>query len=436
MQKSQGSISFSTAVLMGINIIVGSGIFISSKDLALAAGSMSIWIYPLVGLLLIPVAWSVAEAARIFPGAGGFYNYSKIGFGSETMGFMANWLYLLGYLGTASTQLTGIRSVILVGQFHFMWADQHPFLFNFIFIAILSLLNLLSLEVISKIQGLVTILKVLPLIAVIAIFGFYWNPDFTFKAPEALGMLAAIPAAAFSFWGFESCCSIGHLVKGGAAKASQAILVAFGLAIVLYSLFYFGVMNIMGLQNLAIFDVAGFPNFLGLGAGLSGGLLFALICAILVCMINGNYGVTLFNITNFYTLASEKMLFASNTLVKTNKNGRPYILVAFNAVVVLALVTFITSLKVFFGFIALGVVPTFLLTSLSVLLTHKRNGLFGRAFLAGLSVIICAVLIIFSWMSMGDDFVTRLMFASPIFVGAVLGLVMFKIQKSKTVAGQ
>jgi predicted neutral ceramidase superfamily lipid hydrolase len=148
-------------------------------------------------------------------------------------------------------------------------------------------------------------------------------------------------------------------------------------------------------------------------------------------MLNGSFGITLFNITNAQSLANENLLFGSKTLIKTNRFGRPFYIVLVHALIVLTLLTFITDLNIYFGFIGLGVVTTLLLTSLSVTITHFKNAAKGKTFLAFLSTIACVALLISSWIALGNDTTTRLIYAAPIMIASILGLVMFKIKKSQ-----
>lgn len=110
--SGHGKIGFWPAVLMNINIIVGAGILFSPAPMAALAGSVSFLAWALVGLLVFPVIWSIAQAPRAFPGEGGFYNYCTKGI-NPTAGFVAQWAYLLGYLGTATTMLIVIREALV-----------------------------------------------------------------------------------------------------------------------------------------------------------------------------------------------------------------------------------------------------------------------------------------------------------------------------------
>ena len=56
MSRSQ-KLSLFSAILININIMLGSGIFINTAVLTQQAGSLGALVYPIVGLLLFPLLW-------------------------------------------------------------------------------------------------------------------------------------------------------------------------------------------------------------------------------------------------------------------------------------------------------------------------------------------------------------------------------------------
>lgn len=71
--------------------MVGSGILVGPGIMAKIAGNASFLTWTLVALLLFPVVLSIVELSRLFPGAGGFYLYTKEGLG-PLAGFLSGWL--------------------------------------------------------------------------------------------------------------------------------------------------------------------------------------------------------------------------------------------------------------------------------------------------------------------------------------------------------
>ena len=65
-------ISLTTAILMNINIMVGSGILIGPGIMAGISGNASFLSWFFVALLFLPIVLSTVQMSRMCPGAGGF----------------------------------------------------------------------------------------------------------------------------------------------------------------------------------------------------------------------------------------------------------------------------------------------------------------------------------------------------------------------------
>jgi amino acid transporter len=140
--SKQEKIGFWSAVLMNINIIVGAGILFAPGPMARLAGSVSFLSWLFVGMLVFPIIWCIAQAPRLFPGEGGFYNYCSKGI-NPTAGFIAQWVYLIGYIGTAMVMLIVIKDV-LAHNLHVPVVAEHPLLVNAALITIFSLFKVVQ----------------------------------------------------------------------------------------------------------------------------------------------------------------------------------------------------------------------------------------------------------------------------------------------------
>ncbi|MFH0898424.1 MAG: APC family permease [bacterium] len=427
--KEQGQISFLVAVLISINVIVGGGIYFGPQIMASYAGNFSFlgWIF--AAILLAPIIWSVASAAKMFPGTGGFYNYCTTGI-NDTAGFIAIWAYFLGYTATGATLTRVLKD-------HILGAPETQTLYtalfsNLLIVVVVCALNLLSVSVISKVQSIGTILKLLPLFFVIVLFGFYWDSSMTFDLGSAANIGSAIPMAIFGFWGVETCCSIGHYLKGGPSKAFGVILTAFLSAMLLYSLFHFGLLHIMGAQNLATFGVAAFPGFLNLKSTFLASLLsWSIIVALGITFFNTIYGVVLLAIDNLLCLAGKRLTFFASSLTVLNRFSRPYVTIFVQGVVVFLLVTFITSKAILAALSNLGVLISFLLTIIAVAKVQIEKQAYKPLVITLLSIPTWGLLAYYSWVQAGADQLSRLMYTSPLLIGIVLGFVMFYMNKKK-----
>lgn len=427
--QTHDKIPFWTAVLMSINIIEGAGIFFAPGATAAAAGSISFIIWPLVALLIFPIVWGIAQTARAYPGEGGFYYYCSTGI-NQTTGFLAQWAYLIGYVGTAGT-LTVVLRDGLINQFGFTSIAHHPYLFAAVVIAFFSALNLFSLSSISKIQSLGTLLKVFPLFFVAVILAWYWNPSMTYALGNIKCLDTAIPSAMFGLIGFEACCSIGHFLEGGPSQVSKVILTAFSAVVALYTLFHLGVTHIMGPENLAAYGAPLFPKFMGLSAGLTSAILVLITICIYFSYCNTIFGISLSNITNLYTIASRKLIPGNEQLTKLNGAHRPYVVTIIHAVFLWLLLTVVSERQILIAFTNFGVVTAFVLAliALSVYqLKHKKYGQFCATLLGFVS---CAAIFYFSWISISPDMVQRLFYITPFAVMMILGFVLYKMVQKK-----
>ncbi|MFA6535507.1 MAG: APC family permease [Candidatus Babeliales bacterium] len=427
--EEKGKISLFAAVLISMNIMIGAGIFMNPQPMTMIGGSFGFLGWVFAATLLFPIIWGVARASQIFPGQGGFYNYCKQGI-NETAGFFASWAYLVGYLGTASTLALFIKSN-LVTQFGLVGINQYSIVFNFLLLFVISLLNLLSLNLISKIQSGTTMLKLAPLFFVIIIFALYLGGTVNYDPSSLPSLPLTLPFALFGFWGFESCCVIGHLIKGGQSQVFKAVYIAFFTVAGIYALFHFGVMNIMGVENLKTLGVSAFPKFLGFSPAVTNVIEALVAYAILLSVVNALYGVSLSNITNMFNFAEQGILPGSKHLMKTNRFGRPVPAVFLHGLIVFILITLIPKVEIWASLTGLGVMTAYTLTQVAVLIYDFKNACFGSLFITILGFSSLAVAGYFTWTGLGPDQATRLLYASPILIGLVLGYVMYKLTKTR-----
>ena len=428
--EEQVKIPFLTAVLMNINVIVGVGIYFNPQLMVHYAGAFSFLGWVAAGLLLLPIVWTVATAARFFPGSGGFYNYGTSGL-NQTAGFVALWAYMLGFLATAAAQLMFLKNLMAVNGGMSSVAAM-PVLVNLLLVVTIACLNLFDVRLISKIQGFVTVLKLLPMICAILLFAFYWNGSLVYQANHLAGVGSIIPMALFGYWGFESCTSTSHLIKGGSSKASGVMLTAFFIAMGLYALFHLAVTHIMGVDAIAAQGTVGFTNFLGIINPQTAGLVSgAVVFALMLALFNAVYGVSLGNGANMFSLASKNHLIGSKLLTRVNGVDRPYMVVFAQALIVFLLMTFVAKELVLIALSNFGLITAMFVTVLAVLKTQMKQGAgcFNQA-ISYIALAACCVLVYYTWFMIGADHTTRLINALPFVGGVVAGLGMFYFKQN------
>lgn len=206
------------AALLTIGSVVGTGIFLTTSDMArvLPDGGLLLWVWVAGGLLTLAGALTYAELGVMFPRAGGLYHYLKEAYG-PLVGFLYGWIAFLvimsGGIATIAVGFGQYLASFLPSLAETAWAVRLPGLPAWEIsgvqlaavgsILLLTAVNHVGLEEGAWVQNALTVLKV----GAILVFG-------------VLGLLVPAPA-----------------VSAAAAPASQApvggaLLVAFGVAMV------------------------------------------------------------------------------------------------------------------------------------------------------------------------------------------------------------
>lgn len=420
----QHKISPFSAVIMSINVMVGAGIFIGPPLMAAKAGFASFLGWPIVALIFLPIVLSISTMARLFPGEGGVYGYSKTAI-NETAGFISGWAFYLAYTGVAALMAICLRDNIILPAF-----PMNPLLFNVLFVGAITVCSLMSMQVIARIQNTGTFIKLLPLLFVLMIFIFYWNPSFHISTQNVLAIPGALPLAIFGYWGFESCCSISHLIRGKKENASRVILVAFLVTMVIYTFFHIGLLHIMGASNLVTHGTKSFVNYLGLASPmLTSGIKW--IISISLAFVFGNSCLSLFTMTSstLRALAIEQTLPFSTQLTKLSKNDRPWIPVLIQGVLVFGITCTISDKSLLVALVNLGVLVSFFLTLTSLFILQRKNGSTKQMPITILAFCSWAAFCYFSWFELGATTAARFMSIFTL-VGAILaGYAMYWYQR-------
>lgn len=246
----------STAIVVGT--IIGSGIFLVSKEMTAAVGSAGLvylaWIVG--GLLSFFGALTYAELGAARPFAGGEYVYVRDGYGSLA-GFLYAWTWFaIAKPGSIATVTSGIVRVL--GKFAFFsflphnlitWHITHERVFVVTWghlVAILATilitaLNYMGVRKAGNFQLVFTALKVV-MIAGIAVFGFAATTgsasNFSTHFPGAQGgisgFVAALVAALWAYDGWNDLNMVSGEIRNPERSIPMALIIGVGLVAVLY----------------------------------------------------------------------------------------------------------------------------------------------------------------------------------------------------------
>jgi amino acid transporter len=188
---------------IGVNQVIGGGIFALAASLALNAGSWAPWMICAVAGASLLIALSFAEAGSRFEGTGGPYLYTRAAFG-RFAAFEVGWMMWF----TRAASWASVVNVLVdaLGRYwpRVLGATARPLLIAGL-IAAIALINIRGIKQSSIVVNALTIAKVLPLIiyCAIGIFHVDWQ---VFAAPAELTFRQFSTAALlliFAFGGYE-----------------------------------------------------------------------------------------------------------------------------------------------------------------------------------------------------------------------------------------
>lgn len=421
-------ISFFTAVLLNINIMIGAAIYINPPLMAAKSAGWSFLTWLLGAAIFTPVLLSVAKISSLFPGEGSFYNYSKNGLG-KSLGFLSGWLYFLGYVSAASVQMMALRS-LLSDEFQILWIRHYPILFNVVFFTFVCFLSSFDLKFVGKLLNAATLMKLFPLVFICSLpFFFSGQSDLsniTDSSFNVKSLTASIPFAIFGFWGFESCCNLSHRIRGSQITAALAVLLGFLITACIYSFFHFELLHVMGSKALAQEGTPCFVKSLGFQSQRFLSAFSLLISFALMC----SYSTPIFGefTTNGFLIQSmsqEKLFFLSSLLAKLNKNKQPIYAISAMGLLAFTLVTLINQDKILLLISNLGFISAFFLTLLSLLMILFKKGQYLLMLLPITGLVSCSLIANYCW-----ENIESLVHVLPAILIAAGGFILFQIHQT------
>jgi amino acid transporter len=188
---------------LGINAIIGSGIFIFPGVLAKEVGPASILAFGVCGLLLVFVALCYAELGSMFRQNGGSYVYAKEAFG-PWIGFSVGWISWV----TSIFSWAAVAAAVGPNLAYFDTAFDQPGAVKTGAVALIagfSLINYYGIKLGAWTIDFLTVAKVVPLLLFVAVGCFYVEPARfrPFWNPPTGSFSLAIFLSLWALQGFE-----------------------------------------------------------------------------------------------------------------------------------------------------------------------------------------------------------------------------------------
>lgn len=388
-------LSLGAAILININIMLGSGIFINTVLLAKQTEAFSPLIYGLVALLILPLILAIVQLLKLHQDGGTFYH-----FGASMhpyAGFLSSWSYFIAKLAGCAL---GVHICISLLQEIIPVLKAIPIIpFDIAIIAFFALLNMLHMQMGGSIQMGFMGLKLVPIIFVFFTGLYLFNPANFLTATSAWqGIPFSIPLVLYAFTGFEASCSLSKSIVNPEKNGPRATLISYAIVVailILYQTIFYG--NLGSLLGILPDYKWAFPTLL---AQLIPQNIYAqnMITALLHIGIASSslgaaYGIMFSNSWNLYTLAQHGYLNWNSLFLRLNKHAIPFICILAEMVLASSYLIITQGSQVPLQQVsALGSCIAYSVSSLSLLyLTYKATQ--RIQLLPILSMISCAILL-------------------------------------------
>lgn len=396
--KSSNRLTLLTAILININIMIGTGLFINTAALGKLAGAFGWLSYGIVALLLLPLVLSMAELLALFP-AGGFYYFAKDSLGSY-LGFVSTWSYFFAKLGSATV---GIHTFVTIFQQLFPQLHFVPvYILDICIIMCFVCLNMKNVVTGGKIQQYLVFSKIVP-VAITFTIGLYVFSSYLVGAtvsqsadvPSLHDFGSTIPLVLFSLLGFEAICALSKKIENPEKNGYRAILISYAAVAGIYIMYQALFFNAVGSVFREMVDFkSAFPALFS--TVMSNPILIQYVSAFVYCLIglsalSGAYGIFFANQWNLFAVAEQRLFTAHTYFAALNGNQMPFMCAIMQGCVCV-LYLFITQGQqvILQQLAALGTTITY---SISVLGLLKQTQKRMYIFLAYCGVASCSLLI-------------------------------------------
>ena len=360
---------FWSIVLLGINAIIGSGIFLLPNKAYALSGSYSLLVILFDAFLAISLALCFAELSGLFTRNGGPYIYAKAAFGNFIgfeVGFMKAAISIIAWAAMSNGFATALAAIYPEAGI--------PLVKNFIIVLLmgsLGLMNIFGVKLSKAVNNLVTVGKLLPLVLFIAAGLFCLqgnNLEFgtAAAATEDFSFGAAALLIFYAFTGFEAIAEAAEDMENPKKNLPRAIV----MVMLVVSVFYFLIQTVsIGVLGAGLSETK--TPIATAAAYIFGPVGLALVTAGTLVSIGGiNMASSFLTPRVIVAIADDKML--PPVLSRYSRWGTPYVAIIFSTVVgiLIALSGSFTTLA------AISVVSRFaqyLPSCLAVLVLRRRH---------------------------------------------------------------
>ncbi len=345
-------VTLGTAILYGIGIILGAGVYALVGEAAALAGN-SLWIsFVLAAAVSAFTGLSYMELISMFPRSAAEYTYVKNAFKNNLLAFNVGWIEIF-----ADTIAASAVSLGFAGYFHVLFGTP-IILTAIVLIFIMSVVNFWGIKESSRLNVVFTLVEIAGLVLVVGLallYGKFGSVNYLEMPHGVTGTLSAAALIFFAYIGFEDLANISEEVKDARKTVPKALLISIVVTTVIYVLVGMAVVSLVDWQDLAASKA---PLALAVSSVLGGQGFWLMSIVALFATANTVLLTLIVSSRMMYGMGRDRSL--PKALSKIHKKRRtPYIAVLVTMIFAMAFVLFghinivasITDLGTFYIFI-------------------------------------------------------------------------------------
>jgi len=233
MTTNTAKIGVVTATIIGMNAMIGAGIFAAPAAMASLVGPAGILAYLFVVICVWFLAQSLARLAALYPQEGSFYVYASK-WGGHVIGLIAGSTYLAGLFIAM-----GLLSQVAGKYLHPLFPSCSAYTLSVITLAGITILNMCGVALSELGQQILIVCTTFPIVATTLLC--LSKANIAYLTPFApygfINIFKATHLIIFGFFGFECAASLFPIVDNPRKNVPRALTYSIAIVGTLYTLF-------------------------------------------------------------------------------------------------------------------------------------------------------------------------------------------------------
>ncbi|MGG0413669.1 amino acid permease [Peribacillus simplex] len=247
-------LGFWSALAIAVGTTIGSGIFVSSGDVARAAGtpSISILAWIIGGVIAIPQVMVLAELSTAYPQNGSGYVYlNKAGW--RPLAFLYGWATFWA-LDPPPISIMALAIVSYLATFFPFFSGVAGKLLGIAIILLITSIHYRSVKEGGLFQVIITAIKIIPFLIVIVLGIMYMNPENFAYTPgpgaQKSSLIGGVSATTWAYTGMAAICFMAGEFKNPGKILPRALISSVFIVLALYTLLAICVIGLMPFEEL------------------------------------------------------------------------------------------------------------------------------------------------------------------------------------------